>query len=346
VRWRRVGFGAVAGLMLAVIVLAAYGWSALTAIAPRTQLTDLIALAAGGRSDTALTSKLRSDQPVTILFLGYGGPGDGGPYLTDSMILISIKPSSRQAVMLSIPRDLVVPIPALPEAGTIPARINLAYTIGVDRQSFPNVRSDWQSPTGGGDLAAATVAEVTGRPVDYWVAVDFKAFRNVVDTLGGIEITIPKPLDDPYFPAEGTTGYIRIHFDAGPQRLNGERALEYARSRQTTSDSDRSRRQQLLLVTIRQQIGKLGLPQLLGLMPALRDNVHTNLRPGELHQLTQILAGIPQNNIRQIGIDDSKLLVRRDLADGTFVLSPHEGDFGALQRYLASALAPAGSSGN
>jgi polyisoprenyl-teichoic acid--peptidoglycan teichoic acid transferase len=346
VRWRPIGFGVLACFLLVVMATAAYGWSALTVMAPRTDLTDLLAVATGGHNDTALSRKLQSNQPLTILLLGYGGPGDGGPYLTDSLLLISIQPSSRQAVMVAIPRDLVVPIPALPEGGTIPARINLAYAIGTDRQSFPNVRTSWQSPTGGGDLAAATVAELTGRPVDYWVAVDFKAFRSVVDALGGIQITIPKPLDDPYFPAEGTTGYIRVHFDAGPQRLNGERALEYARSRRTTSDSDRSQRQQLLLMTIRQQMGSLGLPQLLGLVPALRDNVRTNLRPGELRQLARLFTGIPQANIRQIGLDDGKLLVERDLPDGTFVLSPRGGDIAALQRYLASALFPPGSSGS
>jgi LCP family protein required for cell wall assembly len=282
---------------------------------------------------------MRSDQPINILFLGYGGPGHGGPYLTDSMLLLSIKPVSQKAVIISIPRDLVASIPALPGNGTISARINLAYTIGVDRQSFPNVRDSWRRPTGGGDLAAATTAEVTGQPVDYWVAVDFKAFRQVVDALGGIDFTIPEPLDDPYFPAGETTAYTHIHFDAGLQHLNGERALEYARSRQTTSDFDRSRRQRLMLLAIQHRIDTLGsLPQLVGLVSALRDNVRTNLRPVELRQLAHTLAHMPQDGIRQIGLDDRNVLVRHNLPDGTYLLSPLDGSFAALQRYLASAM--------
>jgi LCP family protein required for cell wall assembly len=256
------------------------------------------------------------------------------------MLLLSIKPVSQKAVIISIPRDLVVPIPALPGQGIISARINLAYAIGVDRKSFPNVRNSWRSPTGGGDLAAATVAEVTGQPVDYWVAVDFKAFRQVVDALGGIDVMIPEPLDDPYFPAGETTAYTHIRFDAGLQHLNGERALEYARSRQTTSDFDRSRRQRLTLLAIQRRIHSLGsLPQLVGLVSALKDNVRTNLRPVELRQLAHALAAIPQYGIRQIGLADGNVLVRRDLPDGTYVLTPREGSFAALQRYLASALA-------
>jgi LCP family protein required for cell wall assembly len=324
-----------------MLAVGGYLWSALTTIAPHTQVGDLVALVTGASGSGTLAPKLRSDQPVNVLFLGYGGPGHGGPYLTDSMLLLSIRPVSQQAVIVSIPRDLVAPIPALPDQGTISARINLAYAIGVDRQSFPNVQDRWRSPTGGGDLAAATVAEVTGQPVDYWVAVDFKAFRQVVDALGGIDVTISEPLDDPFFPAGETTAYKHVHFDAGFQHLGGERALEYARSRQTTSDFDRSRRQRLMLLAIQHRIDRIGsLLQLVGLVSALRDNVRTNLRPVELRQLAHLLAAIPQDGVRQIGLDDRNVLVRRDLPDGTYVLTPREGSFAALQRYLASPLAP------
>jgi hypothetical protein len=67
--------------------------------------------------------------------------------------------------------------------------------------------------------------------------------------------------------------------------------------------------------------------------------VRTNLRPVELRQLAHLLAAIPQDGVRQIGLDDRNVLVRRDLPDGTYVLTPREGSFAALQRYLASALA-------
>lgn len=338
-RWRRIALGLVAALLVAVVALTLYLWTALSTIAPRSEFGDLFSIITGRSDGGTLTSKIRSDRPINILFLGYGGPGHGGPYLTDSMLLLSIKPVSQTAVMISIPRDLVVPIPALPANGTITARINLAYAIGVDRQSFPNVRASWTGATGGGDLAAATVANVTGQPVDYWVAVDFKAFREVVDAVGGIDLTIPEPLDDPYFPAGESTAYTHIHFDAGPQHLNGERALEYARSRQTTSDFDRSRRQRLILLAIQHRIDNLGsLPKLVGLVSALRDSVRTNLRPVELRQLAHTLGHIPVDGIRQIGLDDTNVLVRETLPDGTYVLRPQGGSFAALQRYLAAVI--------
>jgi polyisoprenyl-teichoic acid--peptidoglycan teichoic acid transferase len=343
-RWRPIVLGLVAALLVAVVALALYLWTALTTIAPRSEVGDLVSIVTGRSDGGTLTSKIRSGQPINILFLGYGGPGHGGPYLTDSMLLLSVKPVSQTAVMISIPRDLVVPIPALPANGSITARINLAYAIGVDRQSFPNIRDTWSGPTAGGDLAAATVANVTGQPVDYWIAVDFKAFRQVVDAVGGIELTIPQPLDDPYFPAGESTAYTHIHFDAGTQHLNGERALEYARSRQTTSDFDRSRRQRLILLAIQLRIDNLrSPPQLVGLVSALRDSVRTNLRPVELRQLAQTFGHIPQDGIRQIGIDDTNVLIRQTLPDGTYLLSPREGNFAALQRDLVSAIgAPPG----
>jgi hypothetical protein len=93
-------------------------------------------------------------------------------------------------------------------------------------------------------------------------------------------------------------------------------------------------------LAIQRRIHSLGsLPQLVGLVSALKDNVRTNLRPVELRQLAHALAAIPQYGIRQIGLADGNVLVRRDLPDGTYVLTPREGSFAALQRYLASALA-------
>ena len=188
-------------LIAAVLVLgsALALWVAITTIAPRTQPGDLVALLRpDGDGPGTWALKVRHQQRINVLVLGYGGPGHGGPYLTDSMLLLSIGPAGSRTVMVSIPRDLLVNIPALPGDGSIPGRINLAYAIGVDRRSFPDVRNAWTGPTGGGDLAAATVTQVLGQPIDYWIAFDFAAFRDVVDALGGIPITLPAALDDPY----------------------------------------------------------------------------------------------------------------------------------------------------
>jgi len=218
-------------------------------------------------------------------------------------------------------------------------KLNSAYAIGSDRRNYPNVRSDWKTLTGGGDLAAATISQVIGQPVDYWVGIDFKAFRDVVDALGGVQVNVPTALDDRRYPRGETAGMMHIHFNPGWQQIDGERALEYARSRESTSDFDRSRRQQLILLAVRQRVFSLNaVPRLLSLLGALQDNVRTNLRPAEVRQLTDLAGQFKDQDIRRIAIDTSNFLRSGYGSGGQYVLQPLDPTYGALHRYLAMAL--------
>ena len=315
-------------------------WSALHAISPRAQVQDVITLVqAQTDSPGSLGWKIKQGQRINILLLGYGGPGHDGPYLTDSIMLLSIQPASRQAMMISLPRDLWVKIPALPRNGYMWGKLNSAYAIGTDHADYPNLRSDWKTDTGGGDLAAATISQITGQPIDYWVGVDFKAFRDVVDALGGVRVNVPTALDDPYFPAGETTGMIHIHFNAGPQAMNGEQALEYARSRETTSDFDRSKRQQLIMLAVRQKVFSLNaVPKLFSLLSALQDNVRTNLRPQELRALAGLAGQLKDADIHRVAIDTTNFLRSGWSRDGQYILQPLDSNYGALQHYLAAVL--------
>ncbi|TME48633.1 MAG: LytR family transcriptional regulator [Chloroflexi bacterium] len=332
-------------IMLGVVMLAGglaavRFWSTLHAISPRTQPQDIVTLVHAQTDDPAsLAYKIKHGQRINILLLGYGGPGHDGPYLTDSIMLLSIQPASRQAIMVSLPRDLYARIPALPNKRTMTAKLNSAYAIGSDHASYPNVRSDWKTPTGGGDLAAATVSQITGQPIDYWVAVDFKAFRDVVNALGGIRVDVPAPLDDPYFPAGETTGMMHIHFNPGWQQMNGEQALEYARSRETTSDFDRSRRQQLIMLAVRQRVFSLNaIPKMFSVLGALQDNVRTNLRPQDMRQLADLAGQMKDADIRRVAIDTTNFLESGYSRDGQYILQPLDLSYGSLQRYLAAVL--------
>src|SRR5258708_6165840 len=283
--------------------------------------------------------KIKHDQRINILLLGYGGPGHDGPYLTDSVMLLSIRPGSHEAIMISLPRDLWVKIPALPNNRYMMGKLNSAYAIGIDHRDYPNVRSDWNTDTGGGDLAAATVSQVTGQPIDYWVGIDFKAFRDVVNAIGGIKVDVPTTLDDPFFPAGESTGMMHIRIPAGPQQFDGERALEYARSRETTSDFDRSRRQQLIMLAVRQRVFSVNaIPRLLSLLGALQDTVRTNLRPGEIQQLASLAGRIKDPDIRRVAIDTSNLLLRGFNSNRQYVPQPPDPSYGPLHRDVATAL--------
>jgi LCP family protein required for cell wall assembly len=340
-QYGRTAVAVIAGIALLVSGLAVFRfWSAVHAVSPRAQPQDLIALVQAKSDEPgSLGWKIKHDERINILLLGYGGPGHDGPYLTDSVMLLSIRPATREAMMISLPRDLWVKIPALPRNGFMMGKLNSAYAIGTDRRSFPNVRNEWKTDTGGGDLAAATVSQVTGQPVDYWVGIDFKAFREVVDALAGVRINVPTALDDPFFPAGESYGMMHIHFNAGWQQFDGERALQYARSRETTSDFDRSRRQQLVILAVRQRVFSLNaIPRMLSLLGALQDNVRTNLRPGDMQQLADLAGKIKDQDIRRVAIDTSNLLRSTTSSNGQYILQPLDPTYGALQRYLAKAL--------
>ena len=340
-QYGRTAVAAIAGLALLVLGVAVFrAWSAIHAVSPRAQPQDLIALVqAKSEQPGSLGWKLKHDERINILLLGYGGPGHDGPYLTDSIMVVSIRPATREAMMISLPRDLWVKIPALPRNGSMMGKLNSAYAIGTDHKNYPNIRREWKTDTGGGDLAAATVSQVIGQPVDYWVGVDFKAFREVVDALGGVRVEVPVALDDPYFPAGESSGMMHIHINAGWQQFDGERALEYARSRETTSDFDRSRRQQLVMLAIRQRAFSLNaIPRMLSLLSALQDNVRSNLRPGDIQQLADVAGHLKAEDIRRVAIDTSNLLRSGTSSNGQYILQPLDPTYGALQRYLARAL--------
>ncbi|MEO6796230.1 MAG: LCP family protein [Candidatus Dormibacter sp.] len=330
----------IAIVLLGVAVVIVRLWSVIHAISPRVQPQDLVTLVhAQSDEPGSLGWKIKHDVRVNILLVGYGGAGHDGPYLTDSIMMLSIKPGSREAVMVSLPRDLWVKIPALPRNGYLLGKLNSAYAIGTDHANYPNLRSDWQTVTGGGDLAAATVSQITGQPIDGWVGVDFKAFRDVVNALGGVRVNVPTALDDPYYPQGETTGMIHIHINAGWQQLDGEHALQYARSRETTSDFDRSKRQQLIMLAVRQRALSLNaVPRLFSLLGALQDNVRTNLRPAEMRQLADLAGQLKEKDIRHLGVDTTNLLRNTLSADRQYILVPLDPTYGTLQRYLAAAL--------
>ena len=133
-------------------------------------------------------------------------PDEGVPLRTDTMILLSLDPSGQTLGMLSLPRDLWVPIPGK----NTTAKINTAYTIG----------SQTNYPGGGPQLAKDTVSSFIGRPVDYYVRVNFDGFREIVDLIGGVDINVPYTIHDEEYPTENY-GVETFHLDAGLQHLDG-----------------------------------------------------------------------------------------------------------------------------
>jgi len=248
---------------------------------------------------------------VNILLLGIDKrEGEHGPWRTDTMILGTVDPESKTAAMLSIPRDLWVPIPGYGEN-----RINSANFIG-DRDKYPG---------GGPALAKKTVEYNFGVPVHYYILVDFDGFEKIIDTIGGIDVNVERTLHDEQYPDPSPDDPNRVktvHFEAGLQHMDGKAALEYARSRKSTSDFDRSYRQQQIILAVRDQALRLNLiPRVPELMVTLADIVQTDLQPGNIITLARLAGEIERENLKSVVIDHT-MTVEHVTPSGAQVLLP------------------------
>ena len=198
---------------------------------------------ANGRVPAPVAAELKSQDgllsstPTTILVLGTDGgsqPGRGDAHRSDSMMLIRTDPSKHRLAFLSIPRDLRVEIP-----GHGRAKINAA------------------SQLGGPALALKTVKDLTGLDVNHIAFVNFDRFRELIDSVGGIDVVVPKPIlsnrfDCPYATSARCRQWEGWRFEKGAQHMNGQRALVYSRIREnrldpSETDLDRARRQQQVI---------------------------------------------------------------------------------------------------
>jgi len=174
-------------------------------------------------------------QYVHILLLGLDRRNDTEPTRSDTMILATVNLWDGAVSLLSIPRDLLVPIPGHGED-----RVNTAFAYG--QAAHPN------DPAAGPALAVKTVSRQFNMPIEHYLFVDFAGFREIVDGVGGVEITVPTMIDDPQYPTDDYGGVTHLHFDPGTQHMNGDRALAYARTRHAAGDDDNERRERQMQV--------------------------------------------------------------------------------------------------
>jgi LCP family protein required for cell wall assembly len=256
---------------------------------------------------------LRGDGGRTnLLLLGIDRrEGTGWAYRTDTILIVTVDPGSGAAGMLSIPRDLQVPIPGHGED-----RINTANFWG----------SQQGDPEAGPALLRATIEANFGIPIDGYLLVDFSAFVQIVDALGGIDVDVPKTLHDTRYPdprPEDPYAFKTVHFDPGWQHMDGTRAIEYARSRMSTSDFDRAKRQQLILLAIRKRVlSPGGIVRWPSLARALMAGVRTNLNLGDLLGLALLAARIDPARLQQVVLEHP-LVVSYTRADGAAVQLPN-----------------------
>lgn len=244
---------------------------------------------------------------------------------TDSMILIWVDPQSQRAAVLSLPRDLWVAIP-----GFNHGRINTAYKIG-DASNYPG---------GGPGLARDTVAQNLGIAVDYHVKVNFVAFEESIDAIfpRGVQICVEEEIHDPDYPDVGY-GTIDVHFPIGCQRMDGQRLLQFARTRATfDGDFGRSARQQQVLQGIQEEVFSIGgMVQLIWQLPALWNQLtahfETNLQFEQIRDLLALLGELDAEDV-VYDIVDERYVEFGVTASGEQVLIPRQNDLSKLAAHL------------
>ena len=253
---------------------------------------------------------------LNVLLLGVDSRGDSTTQNTDTMIVLSLDPVNKTAAMLSIPRDVYIDRP-----GVFTDKINAAYAYG------------------GYDLTRKVVEDLLGIRLNAYALVDFDAFTKIVDAVGGVAIDVKRPVRDESYPTPDY-GVERLDITAGPQLMDGQTALRFARSRHDTNDYSRAQRQQLVLSALRTRISEgdflRGLP---ALVDRVGSAVQTNFDPANILPLAQFGTGIDGDAIRSevlypCGGSYPHCELQSSGGDGGFYLIPDR----AKIRDLAAAL--------
>lgn len=264
---------------------------------------------------------------VNVLLLGNPGIVDEmeGPYLTDTIMVASLNTENNTGIFFSLPRDLYVKIP-----GYGNSKLNAAYKIG-------------NSQEGEGGVSVSQIAgDILGLDIPYFVRVDFSGFEQIIDELGGITVEVKTDLYDDEYPTPDK-GYEVLDIKAGTYTMDGTMALKYARSRKSTSDFDRARRQQQIIMSIREKAIELDLlsqpTKALAVLDILKDNIETNMNLGEIKRCLELVKEVDANSLVNKVFDDSPTgLLYGTRVDELYVLRPVGDDFEVITNYVSELI--------
>lgn len=275
------------------------------------------------------------DDRINILLLGVGGVGHEGGLLADTIMLASYKPSIQKASLVSIPRDLSVPIP-----GYGWRKINNINAIGETKAE------------NGAAYSAQMLSDLFDIPIQYYFRIDFTGFEEFIDALDGIDVYVENTLDDYKYPVTGKEDaddveerYEHLHIDRGQQHMDGALALKYARSRHADgiegSDFARAKRQQNVIEAVKDKLLSIGTfvnPKKIGnILDALESNLSTNMEVWEMIRIYKEAKDIETADIIQKVLDNSPQGLLVDARyEGAYVLEPRAGDFSEIRKLIST----------
>lgn len=262
----------------------------------------------------------RDPDRINILLLGIRGADDPhGGLLADMIMLVSLKKSDGRVALISIPRDLYVDIPEHDKK----ERVNFAYAKGEELER------------GGGGvlLSKRVVSEITGVYIDYGVSVDFTAFEEVIDELGGVDVYVPRDFREP------TQWTYEFFIPKGWNHMDSETALYYVRSRFSTNDFDRARRQQDVLLAIKDRVLSLGVlanpAKIFSFLDIIGRHIRTDMGAEIIKELIKLSS---KNEIkvamRKVLDTSEEGFLYSTTMDGAYVLLPRDNSFDSIRNFV------------
>jgi LCP family protein required for cell wall assembly len=236
---------------------------------------------------------------LNILLIGSDQRPKEGTFNTDTLIVASIDPTTKQVAMFSLPRDSSdIPLPAGPlrnyYGSVFPYKINNLFTRIRNRADLVA----GTNRTRGYNGLKLVLGNLYKLDIKYFVEVNFDGFRKVVDAMGGVTINVQVPVVDNQYPSDsGRTA--RVYIPAGIQHMTGAQALVYARSRHGSDDFDRGARQQRVISSMREQADVATIiPRIPDLIDALKATVRTDIPQSELAKLAGLAGSVDTKDIR------------------------------------------------
>lgn len=281
------------------------------------------------------TAYMSTSTRTNLLILGYGGGDHPGANLTDSLVTVSMIPSTNHTSLVSVPRDLWVQYPV--DSG-IYRKINSVYATASE---------DGANREAGAEATAEKISSVTGLDVQYWMMIDFNGFEKLIDSLGGIDVHVPNGFtanypknDNPDIDAT----VIQVKFEKGTHHFTGKEAIQYSRARDIIDnpaeigDFARAARQQIILKSTLSAMQNSGnWPRLFDAMEALKGTIYTNMTLLDLGLFTRKM-DLNDPKTARVGLSFDNVLTDGYSYDGQSIVYPINDDWDAVKKYVQDNL--------
>ena len=362
---KRIGVGIAIGIIIILAGLALYFFPTLFKVAPNAGIVNSLI-----RSIPGVSNDLKSteDGRTNVVLLGMRGEGvEGGGLLADTIMIASIREGSQNVSLMSIPRDLYVTVPESSEQ----RKINAVHALGEEKGKGEGL-----------EYMKKILSEVLGQEMHYAVSINFAGFEELIDALGGVDVSLEEPFIEPLqFHKEqvcdplvftvpsgnfeekisGSTGKVKARYPlcynadeecggifevpAGESTLSGEEALCYVRSRETSNDFERARRQQEVMKQLKEKALNLGIisdfDKINGLMSALGNNVRTDLQLWEIKKFFERAQTINTSDIQQKVLENTEeglLYTPEEHSSAGYILLPRGNNYEKIHETFSSLL--------